>query len=95
LVFDFLKPNNKLKVLLTIKNINIPGKLILKIPKNDKIYAIGTLNDGILIEHEANKEWPLASLTKMMTAYIVLKDHPTKKRGRRSKNNITRKDVEE
>lgn len=93
--FWLLKPNNKLKVLLAIKNINIPGKLILKIPKNDKIYAIGTLNDGILIEHEANKEWPLASLTKMMTAYIVLKDHPLKEGAEGPKINITQKDVEE
>mgnify|MGYP001772480390 CR=1 FL=1 len=93
--FWLLKPNNKLKVLLTIKNINVPGKLILEIPKNDKIYAIGTLNDGILIEHEANKEWPLASLTKMMTAYIVLKDHPLKEGAEGPRINITQKDVEE
>lgn len=93
--FWLLKPNNKLKVLLTIKNINIPGKLILEVPKNDKIYAIGTLNDGILIEHKANKEWPLASLTKMMTAYIVLKDHPLKEGTEGPRVNITQSDVEE
>lgn len=93
--FWLLKPNNKLKVLLTIKNINIPGKLILEVSKNDKIYAIGTLNDGILIEHKANKEWPLASLTKMMTAYIVLKDHPLKEGTEGPRVNITQSDVEE
>ncbi|MGC9286590.1 MAG: D-alanyl-D-alanine carboxypeptidase family protein [Hydrogenobaculum sp.] len=93
--FWLLKPNNKLKVLLTIKNINIPGKLTLKVPNNDKVYAIGTLNDGILIEHEANKEWPLASLTKIMTAYIVLKDHPLKEGVEGPRINITQKDVEE
>ncbi|GAB6078217.1 D-alanyl-D-alanine carboxypeptidase family protein [Hydrogenobaculum acidophilum] len=92
-VFWLLKPSDKPKIVLTIKNISIPGKLNLEIPKNDKIYAIGTVNDGILIKHHANKEWPLASLTKIMTAYVVLKAHPLKEGENGPKVKITRDDV--
>lgn len=38
--------------------------------------AIGLRGSGLLAEHGAQKATPLASLTKLMTAYVVLHDHP-------------------
>ncbi len=93
--FFILKSNNKLKVIPTIQNINVPGKLSLTVPKNCRIYAVGTVNDGILIKHNAHKEWPLASLTKLMTAYIILKKHPLKEGENGPKIKITQRDLDE
>jgi serine-type D-Ala-D-Ala carboxypeptidase (penicillin-binding protein 5/6) len=41
--------------------------------------AIGVEGTGLLGSHGAQTETPLASVTKLMTAYVVLRDHPLAK----------------
>lgn len=38
--------------------------------------AVGVVGAGLLAQHGAQTETPLASVTKLMTAYIILRDHP-------------------
>ncbi len=89
------KPYPKPKFILTLKNQHILGRLDINIPKNARIYAVGTLKDGILIYKNPTKEWPLASLTKLMTAYVMLKHHPLKEGQNGPKIPITNEEVKE
>jgi len=43
--------------------------------------AVGIQGDGLIGAHAATRPVPIASLAKVMTAYVVLRDHPLRGRG--------------
>jgi len=61
---------------LTLKNQQIPGTFSITWPSDIRYAVIGTLQSGIIAKTPNQGQWPLASVSKIMTAYIILKDHP-------------------
>ncbi len=61
---------------LTLKNQQIPGTFSISWPTDIKYGVIGTLQSGIIAKTPNQGQWPLASVAKIMTSYIILKDHP-------------------
>ncbi len=52
-----------------------PGKPNLKLPSGDEV-TISLKNLGVVESAGGNAQVSIASVTKMMSAYIILKDHP-------------------
>ncbi|GAB6077426.1 D-alanyl-D-alanine carboxypeptidase family protein [Hydrogenobaculum acidophilum] len=61
---------------LTLKNQQIPGAFSISWPTDIRYGVIGTLQSGIIAKTPNQGQWPLASVAKIMTSYIILKDHP-------------------
>jgi len=61
---------------LTLKDQQIPGTFNITWPTDIRYGVIGTVQSGIISKTPNQGQWPLASVAKIMTAYIILKDHP-------------------
>ncbi|WP_407309427.1 D-alanyl-D-alanine carboxypeptidase family protein [Desulfosporosinus sp. SB140] len=59
------------------QDITLPGQLAVSFPDQGES-AVGTENLGVVASTDQQGSVPIASLTKMMTAYLVLKEHPLK-----------------
>ncbi|MDQ7093400.1 D-alanyl-D-alanine carboxypeptidase [Desulfosporosinus sp. PR] len=59
------------------QDITLPGQLSVSFPDQGES-AVGTENLGVVAASDQQISVPIASLTKMMTAYLVLKEHPLK-----------------
>lgn len=68
-------PQQEIK--LKSQNIVLPGQLSVRFPDQGES-ALGTDNLGVVASTDQQNSVPIASLTKMMTAYLVLKAHPLK-----------------
>jgi D-alanyl-D-alanine carboxypeptidase (penicillin-binding protein 5/6) len=55
--------------------------------------AVGVEGSGLLAQHGAQHPTPLASVTKLMTAYLVLRDHPLAKTATGPNVTVTPTDV--
>ncbi|MGC8587608.1 MAG: D-alanyl-D-alanine carboxypeptidase family protein [Hydrogenobaculum sp.] len=74
--FQLFKGWPKPQLELSLKNQQIPGSFNISWPTDIRYGVIGTLQSGIISKTPNQGQWPLASVTKIMTAYIILKDHP-------------------
>lgn len=61
----------------TEKNVAIPGQFVVTFPESGES-AVGTDTFGVISSSSDQTPIPIASVTKIMTAYIVLKEHPLK-----------------
>lgn len=77
-LFQVLKPWPKPTFSLTLQNSQIPGNFNINWPTDIKYGVVGTLQSGIISKTKDQGKWPLASVAKIMTAYIILRDHPLK-----------------
>ncbi|MFZ3100614.1 MAG: D-alanyl-D-alanine carboxypeptidase [Desulfitobacteriaceae bacterium] len=71
------RPYPIVEVKLIAQNVVLPGKLSVTFADQGES-AVGTENFGVIAASDDQTAVPIASLTKMMTAYIVLKTHPLK-----------------
>lgn len=94
-VYTLVKPWPKPKYIMTLKDYTAPGTLNFTWPGDIKYGVIGTLQSGIISKTQNQGQWPLASVAKIMTAYIVLKDHPLSLGEEGPSFTITRKEVNE
>ena len=74
--FQLFKGWPKPKLELSLKDQQIPGSFNISWPTDIRYGVIGTLQSGIISKTSNQGQWPLASVAKIMTAYIILKDHP-------------------
>jgi len=57
--------------------VNLPGSFSVSFPQQGQS-AVGTENFGVIASTEVKTPIPIASVAKIMTAYLVLKSHPLK-----------------
>lgn len=74
-VSRFNGPIPKVNVAATAQNITLPGELSVAFPEQGQS-AVGTDTLGIMAASSDQAPIPIASVAKIMTAYIVLKEHP-------------------
>ena len=73
---QMMRPFGKPKVVLTIdQNPSIAGSLNLGLPKNAQ-GAICIAGEGLIYQTPDQSPKPTASVAKIMTAYLILKEHP-------------------
>lgn len=65
------------KTVLSAQNIALPGQFSVTFPDQGES-AVGTDNFGVIASSSDQIAIPIASVAKIMTAYIVLKTHPLK-----------------
>lgn len=76
LTVQIVRPFGKPKTVLTInQNPSTAGELNLNLPPNAQ-GAIGIANGGLIYETLDQSPKPTASVAKIMTAYLILKDKP-------------------
>ncbi len=61
----------------TQQNIDVPGQFSITFPNSGES-AVGTDTFGVIASSSDQTPIPIASVAKIMTAYIVLKEHPLK-----------------
>lgn len=61
----------------TSPSITLPGQFSVTFPTQGES-AVGTENFGVIASSPDQSPVPIASVTKIMTAYLVLKEHPLK-----------------
>jgi D-alanyl-D-alanine carboxypeptidase len=74
--FQLFKGWPKPELELSLKDQQVPGSFNISWPTDIRYGVIGTLQSGIISKTPNQGQWPLASVAKIMTAYIILKDHP-------------------
>ncbi len=95
IVAQLLRPIGKPKIALAInKSQTINGKLNIHWPQNTQD-AIALYHHGFIDKTQNQSPYPTASVAKIMTAYIVLKDHPLKPGQDGPTLTITKQDVQE
>ncbi len=75
-LFQLFRAWPKPTYILTLKDSQIPGAFTVSWPNDIKYGVIGTLQGGIISKTPDQGQWSLASVAKVMTAYVILKDHP-------------------
>lgn len=93
--FSLFRPLPKPKYVLSLKSYQSPGTLSFNWPADIKYGVIGTLQSGIISKTNEQGQWPLASVAKIMTAYIILKDHPLRVGEEGPSFTVTQKEVNE
>lgn len=73
--FRFNSPIPTVSITTTTQNIALPGELSVAFPDQGQS-AVGTDTFGVMAASPDQAPIPIASVAKIMTAYIVLKDHP-------------------
>ena len=63
------------EALMNSLSVSFPGKPNLKLPSGDEV-TVSLKNLGIVESVGGDSQISIASVTKMMSAYIILKDHP-------------------
>jgi len=61
----------------TSQSVNLPGSFKVTFPEQGES-AVGTENFGVIASSAVKTSIPIASVAKIMTAYLVLKAHPLK-----------------
>ena len=90
-----LRPVGKPSIKLAINaNQTSNGSLNIMWPPNTQ-YAIAVQNEGLIEKSPNQNPFPTASVAKIMTAYIILKDHPLKFDENGPTLTITNNDVQE
>ena len=75
-VVQLVRPVPPVTATVSVPATIIPGKPARLAWPSQGESAIGVEGSGLLQTHGAQTETPLASVTKLMTAYLVLRDHP-------------------
>jgi len=76
-ILHFLRNHPKVEAKPTTATITLPGQFAVTFPEQGES-AIGTDNLGIIASSPDQTPVPIASVTKIMTAYLVLQAHPLK-----------------
>ncbi|MDP4093422.1 MAG: D-alanyl-D-alanine carboxypeptidase [Bacillota bacterium] len=79
-VFGVIRYNSRIpevKATLSTQDIVVPGQLSVTFPDQSES-AVGTDNFGVIASSSDQTAIPIASVAKIMTAYLVLKTHPLK-----------------
>ena len=71
------RPYPAVEAKLLSQSLVLPGHLSVTFPEQGES-AVGTENFGVIASSDNQTAVPIASLTKMMTAYLVLKAYPLK-----------------
>ncbi len=94
-LIQILRPIGKPKLNLVIQtNQTINGSIQIKWPQNTQC-ALAIENNGLIDKTQNQYPLPTASVAKIMTAYIILKDHPLKFGENGPTLTITKSDVQE
>ena len=75
-VVQFLRPVPAVSATASTVSVAMPGAPASLAWPSQGQAAIGVEGAGLLDTHGAQRATPLASVTKLMTAYVVLHDHP-------------------
>lgn len=76
-VFQYNRPLPTAVLKPTSTSYTLPGNFSVTFPKQGES-AVGTENLGVIASTHDQNPVPIASVTKIMTAYLVLKAHPLK-----------------
>jgi len=76
-VLQYKRPLPTVEVKLTSTSYTLPGNFSVNFPKQGES-AVGTDNLGVIASTQDQAPVPIASVTKIMTAYLVLQAHPLK-----------------
>lgn len=71
----FNSPVPEVSTTATAKNVALPGELSVTFPEQGQS-AVGTDNFGVIAASSDQTSIPIASVAKVMTAYLTLKAHP-------------------
>ncbi|MGE4547078.1 MAG: D-alanyl-D-alanine carboxypeptidase family protein, partial [Desulfurella sp.] len=94
-IIQMLRPIGKPSIKLAINaNQASNGSLNIIWPPNTQ-YAIAVQNEGLIEKSPNQNPFPTASVAKIMTAYIILKDHPLKFDENGPTLTVTNNDVQE
>ncbi|HQJ38148.1 MAG TPA: D-alanyl-D-alanine carboxypeptidase, partial [Bacillota bacterium] len=74
-VFRFTRPIPAVSTSKTSENIILPGELSVTFPEQGQA-AVGTDTFGVIAASPDQSPIPIASVAKIMTAYMVLKAYP-------------------
>lgn len=73
---QLLRPTPGVRVTSVAVSARLPGAPVTLAWPSEGEAAIGVEGTGVLAAHGTQTETPLASLAKVMAAYVVLRDHP-------------------
>ncbi|MGC8791733.1 MAG: D-alanyl-D-alanine carboxypeptidase family protein, partial [Desulfurella sp.] len=94
-LIQILRPVGKPKLkLIMATNQTTSGSLQINWPQNTQC-ALAIQNEGFIDKTPNQSPLPTASVAKIMTAYIILKDHPLQFGQNGEALTITKRDVEE
>ncbi len=75
IIIQINRPYPVVEAKLVSQSVVLPGQLSVTFPEQGES-AVGTENFGVVASSDNQTPVPIASLTKMMTAYLVLKAYP-------------------
>lgn len=75
ILIHFYNNQPKIEAKPTSPNITLPGQFSVTFPTQGES-AVGTDNLGVIASSPNQSPVPIASVTKIMTAYLILKAHP-------------------
>ncbi|MBU2702870.1 D-alanyl-D-alanine carboxypeptidase (penicillin-binding protein 5/6) [Sporomusaceae bacterium BoRhaA] len=76
-IFHFVRNHPKVEAKPTTATISLPGQFAVAFPQQGES-AVGTDSLGVIASSPDQTPVPIASVTKIMTAYLVLQAHPLK-----------------
>lgn len=76
-IFHFVTNHPRIEAKPTTSTITLPGQFVVIFPQQGES-AVGTDNLGVIASSPDQAPVPIASVTKIMTAYLVLQAHPLK-----------------
>ena len=74
-IFQFFRPYPIVEAKATSQSVNLPGSFSVTFPEQGQS-AVGTENLGVIASSTVKTPVPIASVAKIMTAYLVLKAYP-------------------
>ncbi|QQE78966.1 D-alanyl-D-alanine carboxypeptidase family protein [Alicyclobacillus sp. SO9] len=92
-IVQLTRPIPPVAMKTNVKQVSIPGKLSPVFPSQGEA-AIGEESLGVIQETKSEQPVPIASLTKMMTAYLLLQAKPLKVGENGPTTTITQHDVQ-
>lgn len=92
-LIQFARPIPAVKVQVNQTKVRLPGQFSVSFP-NQGQGAIGEEGLGVVSQSPNEQSVPIASLTKMMTAYLLLKQEPLKPGQNGPTTTITAQDVQ-
>ncbi len=91
--YRFSSPIPSVSITTTAKNIVLPGELAVTFPDQSQS-AVGTDTFGVIAASSDQTSIPIASVAKVMTAYLTLKVHPLQPGEEGPSLTMTAEDVE-
>lgn len=76
-IIQVFRPYPKVEAKLISQSVNLPGSFSVTFPEQGES-AVGTENLGVIASSAVQTPIPIASVAKIMTAYLVLKTYPLK-----------------